>query len=101
MLRRILSLSALAAFLTAAAPAMAEDVLDSGDTSWMIVATVLVIMMTIPGLALFYGGLVRTKNMLSVLMLWRSRAHQEYAVSADAGVRHFRPDVDSVGALRL
>jgi len=68
MLRRILSLSALAAFLTAAAPAMAEDVLDSGDTSWMIVATVLVIMMTIPGLALFYGGLVRTKNMLSVLM---------------------------------
>jgi Amt family ammonium transporter len=68
MLRRIFSLSALAAFLLAAAPAMAEDVLDSGDTSWMIVATVLVIMMTIPGLALFYGGLVRTKNMLSVLM---------------------------------
>jgi len=68
MLRKIFSLSALAVFLTAAAPAMAEDVLDSGDTSWMIVATVLVIMMTIPGLALFYGGLVRTKNMLSVLM---------------------------------
>ena len=68
MLRRIFSLSALTALLTAALPAMAEDVLDSGDTSWMIVATVLVIMMTIPGLALFYGGLVRTKNMLSVLM---------------------------------
>jgi Amt family ammonium transporter len=41
---------------------------DKGDTSWMIVATVLVSLMTIPGLALFYGGLVRTKNMLSLLM---------------------------------
>ncbi len=39
-----------------------------GDTAWMIVATVLVILMTIPGLALFYGGMVRAKNMLSVLM---------------------------------
>jgi len=58
----------LASLLTAATPVLAEDVLDSGDTSWMIVATVLVIMMTIPGLALFYGGLVRAKNMLSVLM---------------------------------
>ena len=68
MLRKIFSLSALTALITASTPAMAEDVLNSGDTSWMIVATVLVIMMTIPGLALFYGGLVRTKNMLSVLM---------------------------------
>ncbi len=42
--------------------------LDSGSTAWMIVATVLVIMMTIPGLALFYGGLVRAKNALSILM---------------------------------
>ena len=41
---------------------------NKGDTAWMIVATLLVAMMTIPGLALFYGGLVRTKNMLSVLM---------------------------------
>lgn len=41
---------------------------NKGDTAWMIVATVLVSMMTIPGLALFYGGLVRAKNMLSVLM---------------------------------
>ncbi|RJX31482.1 MAG: ammonium transporter [Desulfurivibrio sp.] len=41
---------------------------DKGDTSWMIVATVLVSLMSIPGLALFYGGLVRTKNMLSLLM---------------------------------
>ena len=41
---------------------------DKGDTAWMITATLLVSLMTIPGLALFYGGLVRTKNMLSVLM---------------------------------
>ncbi len=68
MLRKILSLSTLTGILTAATPAMAEDMLNSGDTAWMIVATVLVIMMAVPGLALFYGGLVRTKNMLSVLM---------------------------------
>jgi len=42
--------------------------LDSGDTAWILVATALVLFMTIPGLALFYGGLVRTKNVLSVLM---------------------------------
>ena len=41
---------------------------DKGDTTWMLVSTILVIAMTIPGLALFYGGLVRAKNMLSVLM---------------------------------
>ncbi|HEX8610574.1 MAG TPA: ammonium transporter [Telluria sp.] len=51
----------------AAAPAPAP-VPHKGDTTWMFIATVLVILMTIPGLALFYGGLVRTKNMLSVLM---------------------------------
>ena len=42
--------------------------LDTGSTAWMITASVLVILMTIPGLALFYGGLVRAKNMLSILM---------------------------------
>ncbi|MFX5517680.1 ammonia channel protein, partial [Acinetobacter baumannii] len=50
----------------AAAPALPEA--NKGDTTFMYVATVLVILMTIPGLALFYGGLVRTKNMLSILM---------------------------------
>ena len=50
-----------------AAPA-AAPVPNKGDTAWMTVATLLVILMTIPGLALFYGGLVRSKNMLSVLM---------------------------------
>ena len=45
-----------------------EAQLDSGDTAWMLTSTALVLMMTIPGLALFYGGMVRTKNMLSMLM---------------------------------
>lgn len=53
----------------AAAPAAAPaPVPNKGDTAWMLVATILVTLMTIPGLALFYGGLVRQKNMLSVLM---------------------------------
>ncbi|MBD8543090.1 MAG: ammonium transporter [Massilia sp.] len=51
-----------------ALPAMAAPSINKGDTAWMFVATLLVILMTIPGLALFYGGLVRAKNMLSVLM---------------------------------
>src|SRR5262245_37003741 len=57
-----------AAPAAAAAAEPAAPTPNKGDTAWMIVATVLVIMMSIPGLALFYGGLVRSKNMLSVLM---------------------------------
>jgi Amt family ammonium transporter len=57
-----------AAAPAAAASAAPAPVANKGDVAWMIVATLLVIMMTIPGLALFYGGLVRSKNMLSVLM---------------------------------
>ena len=53
---------------SAAAPAASTPVANKGDTAWMLVATLLVIMMTVPGLALFYGGLVRSKNILSVLM---------------------------------
>jgi Amt family ammonium transporter len=52
----------------AAAAALAGPKVDKGDTTWMMVATSLVILMTIPGLALFYGGMVRAKNTLSVLM---------------------------------
>jgi Amt family ammonium transporter len=49
--------------------ALADDAtLDTGDTAWILASTALVLFMTIPGLALFYGGLVRTKNVLSVLM---------------------------------
>ncbi|PCH74743.1 MAG: ammonia channel protein [Rhodobacteraceae bacterium] len=65
-------ITGLAALLSAIAlPAMAQetgDVMDKGDVAWMMVSTLLVMMMILPGVALFYGGLVRTKNMLSVLM---------------------------------
>ncbi|MFM7444806.1 MAG: ammonia channel protein, partial [Tabrizicola sp.] len=73
-------LGALTAAL-AALPALAQDgpiqnptveqmatMVDKGDTTWMLLSSVLVLMMAIPALALFYGGLVRTKNMLSLLM---------------------------------
>lgn len=71
---KLSGLSALAAGLSAL-PAMAQEltpyvyekVVDKGDVAWMSVATIVVLLMTIPGLALFYGGLVRTKNMLSLL----------------------------------
>ena len=68
------ALGALGLGLAALNPALAQDAaaaaptVNKGDTTWMLVSTILVILMTIPGLALFYGGLVRTKNMLSVLM---------------------------------
>ena len=52
----------------AAAAATPAPVPNKGDTSWMIVATILVLMMCVPGLGLFYGGMVRSKNMLSILM---------------------------------
>jgi len=57
-----------AAATPAAAEAAPAAVPNKGDIAWMMVSTILVIMMVIPGLALFYGGLVRSKNMLSVLM---------------------------------
>ncbi len=63
--------SGLAAALLAASPALAQEagqVMDKGDVAWMLISTVLVLFMIVPGLALFYGGLVRAKNMLSVLM---------------------------------
>ncbi|MBN3762294.1 ammonium transporter [Burkholderia sp. Ac-20365] len=60
---------ALLTMLALAMPAFAADpVPNKGDTAWMIVATLLVVMMAAPGLGLFYGGMVRAKNMLSVLM---------------------------------
>ncbi len=60
--------AAAVAAAAASAPAAATPVANKGDNAWMLVSTLLVIMMTIPGLALFYGGLVRSKNILSVLM---------------------------------
>ena len=64
--------------LAMAAPAFAEDAapkLDSGDTAWMLTSTALVLLMTIPGLALFYAGMVRKKNILATMM-------QSFAITA-------------------
>ncbi len=75
------AVGALAASLMAGLPALAQDgpiqnpsveqmatMVNKGDTTWMLISSALVLMMAIPALALFYGGLVRTKNMLSLLM---------------------------------
>src|SRR6188768_2325797 len=62
------AVAAAAAPADAASAAAPAAVPNKGDTAFMLIATALVILMTIPGLALFYGGLVRSKNMLSVLM---------------------------------
>ena len=63
-------LVAVSATLLLLLPAIgsAEDMLSSGDTAWMLTSTALVLFMTIPGLSLFYAGMVRAKNVLSVLM---------------------------------
>ena len=63
------TLGALAALAAGLCPAFAgAQEIDSGATAWMLTSTALVLLMTLPGLALFYGGLVRTRNVLSVLM---------------------------------
>ena len=63
----LLKLAAAAAGLTASVSAFAADTLDKGDTAWMLVATVLVLFMTIPGIALFYAGMARKKNILGTI----------------------------------
>ncbi len=70
MRKLIVSLTGMMpAMLIAPGLALADDAkLNSGDTAWMIAATALVLLMTVPGLALFYGGMVRKKNVLSVMM---------------------------------
>ena len=69
-LKRRTSVPLAAALLVLALPrlAAAQDELSAGDTSWMLTSSVLVLFMTIPGLSLFYAGLVRAKNVLSVMM---------------------------------
>ncbi len=65
----VTSAVSMAMFLSSAGMAFAEEAkLDSGDTAWMLTSTALVLMMTIPGLAMFYGGMVRKKNVLSMAM---------------------------------
>ncbi|MGU0693274.1 ammonium transporter [Pseudomonas aeruginosa] len=68
-LRKIAGLGALLSLaLPGVALAAEEPVLNSGDTAWMLISTALVLLMTVPGLALFYGGMVRAKNVLSIMM---------------------------------
>jgi ammonium transporter, Amt family len=72
LIRRVVPAAlGLALPLVAAGSAWADDapkVIDSGDTAWMLTSTALVLLMTLPGLALFYGGLVRAKNVLNIFM---------------------------------
>ena len=63
----LLKLGAAASGLTASVSAFAADTLDKGDTAWMLVATVLVLFMTIPGIALFYAGMARKKNIVGTI----------------------------------
>ncbi len=67
-LNKIIVSGVLFALTPALSQAQPADTLNQGDTAWILVSTALVLFMTLPGLALFYGGLVRTKNALSVLM---------------------------------
>ena len=67
-LRKFAGLGALLSLISPGLALAQEATLDSGDTAWMLTATALVLFMTIPGLALFYGGMVRSKNILSVMM---------------------------------
>ncbi|ACO80882.1 Ammonium transporter [Azotobacter vinelandii CA] len=67
-LRKGAGLAALSSLFLPVMASAQEATLDSGDTAWMLTATALVLFMTIPGLALFYGGMVRSKNLLSVMM---------------------------------
>jgi ammonium transporter, Amt family len=64
-LKRVAAVTGMLAL--SASPALAAQTVNSGDVAWMLTSTVLVLLMTVPGLALFYGGLVRSKNMLSVM----------------------------------
>src|SRR5215467_12545327 len=76
MTKKVAMISALLVLLMSALPAMAQTAadasttakVDSGDTAFVLISSALVLLMTIPGLALFYGGMVRTKNVLGTLM---------------------------------
>ena len=78
MKRTLLTLGSIIGACGLSAPAFA-DTLNSGDTAWILTATALVLFMSLPGLALFYGGLVRAKNYLSVLM-------KVYSIAAVASI---------------
>jgi ammonium transporter, Amt family len=104
------------AFILAPGAAFAQeatDELSAGDTAWMLTATALVLFMTIPGLALFYGGLVRVKNVLSVLMqcfalaalmtvLWVVAGYSlAFSAPASEGLNRFTGDLGNVFLNRM
>jgi Amt family ammonium transporter len=102
------------ALLCVAAPALAQDSIDTGDTAWILTSTALVLFMTIPGLALFYCGLVRTKNVLSVMMqcfaltalmtlLWLAYGYSLAfgTVGMEAGVTNFHSFIGSLDKVFL
>ena len=65
---KVVAIGLVGSLCALAEPALAADELNSGDTAWMLTSALLVLMMTIPGIALFYGGMVRKKNVLATLM---------------------------------
>ena len=77
LLRQTGTVTGISALITIAlaTPTLAQDALDTGDTAWMMTSTALVLLMTIPGLAMFYGGMVRQKNILAT-------AAQSFAAAA-------------------
>ncbi|QGZ29579.1 ammonium transporter [Stutzerimonas stutzeri] len=113
-LRKFAGLGALLSLLSPGIAMAQEATLDSGDTAWMLTATALVLFMTIPGLALFYGGMVRSKNILSVMMqcfaitglmsiLWMVYGYSLAFDTAgmEAGVTNFNSFVGGLGRVFL
>ncbi|TBU71545.1 ammonia channel protein [Pseudomonas daroniae] len=113
-LRRIAGLGALSSLFFPGLAMAQEATLNSGDTAWMLTATALVLFMTIPGLALFYAGMVRSKNVLSVMMqcfaitalmslLWFAYGYSLAfdTTGMEAGVTNFSSFVGGLGNMFL
>ncbi len=113
-LRKIAGLGALLSLLSPSLAMAEEATLNSGDTAWMLTATALVLFMTIPGLALFYAGMVRSKNVLSVMMqcfaitalmsiLWFAYGYSLAfdTTGMEAGVTNFSSFVGGLGNMFL
>ena len=113
-LRKIAGLGALSSLFFPGLVMAQEKTLNSGDTAWMLTATALVLFMTIPGLALFYAGMVRSKNVLSVMMqcfaitalmslLWFAYGYSLAfdTTGMEAGVTNFSSFVGGLGNMFL
>ncbi|SDH64239.1 ammonium transporter, Amt family [Pseudomonas flavescens] len=113
-LRKVAGLGALSSLFFPGMAMAQEATLNSGDTAWMLTATALVLFMTIPGLALFYAGMVRSKNVLSVMMqcfaitalmsiLWFAYGYSLAfdTTGMEAGVTNFSSFVGGLGNMFL